>query len=385
MKKIIISSLIGQNIDKYFRKAISIIPLLNSVLAKKVKTTNPESFVFFLYGGIGDAILVISLINKISEFCEVVVLCDKRLEKISFLFHSNVSIIKYNKKGFIRQSFKIKRKISKKSIFVHHTPVIELYLIKVMLGIPRSIGYISDYSKINSIGIFLKPVSVNSKNILKRYQDILKVLKSNFFYNKVQYENCIERRPKPFQSVDNSRYIVISISKSPQWKMGKMNEYEYAKVADFFAFSYGYNVIFVGSDSERSQIDRAIRKSGNCNKFINSAGETTLSELAEIIKGADFVISNDNGVSHLAAHYEKKLLVLFFFSDPEVYKWHYENYKYIFNPIKCCMPCIGFSQFPVDNYPVICRNDLICNRSMSHVHVIDEILKTKWIELDSKI
>lgn len=377
MKKIIISTSIGQYLDQSLRKIVSVIPLFGLFLSLGRKKNQPSSCVFFLYGGIGDAILAITLINKVSRIRNTVVLCDDRLSALSFLFSKKVSIVKYNKKNFVTQSFRIKKKIAKDSVLVHQTPVIELHIVKLILGISGSMGYISSYDKIYSINSLSGSKKINSINTIVRYEKLYETIRDAFSY---QERQCDISQTDLSQSIFDAKYIVVSLSKSPQWKMGKMDTNEYIKIAEFFFLKYGYTVVFVGSSIERTQIDKAIRHSRYYNSLINFAGKTTIKELSVIIKSADFVISNDNGISHLSAYLMKKTLVLFMFSDPEVYKWNYKDYEYIFHPIKSCMPCVGFNNFPVDNYPVICRNNLICNQSLDHMSVINKILKLGWVQ-----
>jgi ADP-heptose:LPS heptosyltransferase len=50
---------------------------------------------------------------------------------------------------------------------------------------------------------------------------------------------------------------------------------------------------------------------------VNLAGQTTLGELAALVKGACLVVCNDTGVSHMAAALRVPSIVLFSASEPE--------------------------------------------------------------------
>jgi ADP-heptose:LPS heptosyltransferase len=68
-----------------------------------------------------------------------------------------------------------------------------------------------------------------------------------------------------------------------------------AKLAD----SRGWRAILCGSPEERGLCDQVIRSAGR--EALNIAGETSLPELAEVVRHAAIVIGNDSSVVHIAA------------------------------------------------------------------------------------
>ena len=71
------------------------ISLLNRTRTLKVQEYN--HYIFFLYGGIGDQLLLVNLINSLSINNKVSIFIDNRFEEIE-LFLPKANIINYTKK-----------------------------------------------------------------------------------------------------------------------------------------------------------------------------------------------------------------------------------------------------------------------------------------------
>jgi len=375
IKKTLISSHLGRSIDSIFRLILSVIPYSHSIISQRKNYKAPNTFVFFLYGGIGDVVLVLPLLRKISASKSVILLCDKRISHLSFMFPSNAQIEIYNKKFFVKSISNLKGKIPiGESIFVQISPIIELYLVRFILGIPKAIGLISSFYSFRSIGLYSAAVNVKEKNKIAIYDKLYEFISDTLFFNEGLESIYKQSIAEDFQY----NYIVISPMKSAEWDMGKINDIEYIKTAEHYVKFYRYKVIFVGSSEEFQSIESMIHLSTMSNMMINMAGKTNLEELSLILSNARFIIANDNGIAHISAYFNLKILVLFMFSDPKVYQWDGDNYAYIFNQKYNCMPCVGLSQYPKDNYPVICQNNLFCNKTISHIDILNKIKELEW-------
>lgn len=88
----------------------------------------------------------------------------------------------------------------------------------------------------------------------------------------------------------------------------------FAALADRIASDHGLPVIATGSQAERAMIERI--QSLADKPIANLAGRTSLPELAEILRTARLVVSNDTGPGHIAAALGKPLVMMFSWSNP---------------------------------------------------------------------
>ncbi len=96
----------------------------------------------------------------------------------------------------------------------------------------------------------------------------------------------------------------------------------FAAVADGLA-SRGYQVLLTGSRAEGALAESV---AGQMNaSAVNLAGKTSLGGLAALISGARLLVSNDTGVSHVAAAVKAPSLILF--SAPDYERWAPANRK----------------------------------------------------------
>jgi ADP-heptose:LPS heptosyltransferase len=88
---------------------------------------------------------------------------------------------------------------------------------------------------------------------------------------------------------------------------------KFSQIADKIA-EKGYQIVLTGTTEEKPAIDSVI----DLMNFpaINLGGKTDLGILAELIKNAKMILSNDTGVSHIAAAVKTPSIVIFISSDP---------------------------------------------------------------------
>ena len=94
-------------------------------------------------------------------------------------------------------------------------------------------------------------------------------------------------------------------------------------------------------------------------KVINTCGKYNLNQSASIINQAEYVISHDTGLMHIAAALKKKVISIWGNTVPEfgMYPYH-TDYQVIENKNISCRPCskIGFDKCPKSHFK--CMNDL---------------------------
>lgn len=102
----------------------------------------------------------------------------------------------------------------------------------------------------------------------------------------------------------------------------RWHPHHFARVADQLA-AFGLQVVLTGTSEERS-LTQAIADRMLISP-LNLAGCTSLGALAILLKGAQLLICNDTGVSHLAAAIQTKSVVIFSGSDPQ--RWAPLNWQ----------------------------------------------------------
>ncbi|MGZ4958332.1 MAG: lipopolysaccharide heptosyltransferase II [Methylomonas sp.] len=76
----------------------------------------------------------------------------------------------------------------------------------------------------------------------------------------------------------------------------------------------GWQVWLFGSDKDKAVAESIdVLSGGICRNF---AGTTSLAEAVDLLSLADFVVSNDSGLMHVAAALDKKVIALYGSSDP---------------------------------------------------------------------
>jgi ADP-heptose:LPS heptosyltransferase len=89
----------------------------------------------------------------------------------------------------------------------------------------------------------------------------------------------------------------------------------FAELADQLIDHYDATIILTGAYAERSLTD-AVRRDMR-GSVIDLAGQTSLGELAAVIGSLDLLVSNDTGVSHVAAAMRTRSVILFGSTPPE--------------------------------------------------------------------
>lgn len=88
---------------------------------------------------------------------------------------------------------------------------------------------------------------------------------------------------------------------------------KFAQVADALA-EKGFSIVFTGTEQEQAAVERVREKMSSAS--LNLAGRTDLGVLGALIAHASLLVSNDTGVSHIAAATGTRSVVIFLASDP---------------------------------------------------------------------
>jgi heptosyltransferase-1/heptosyltransferase-2 len=88
----------------------------------------------------------------------------------------------------------------------------------------------------------------------------------------------------------------------------------FAELADRIAAQYDLSIVATGTEPEASVVE-TLRKKAHV-AIANLAGETSVSELIALLRGAKLVVSNDTGPGHIAAASGVPLVLMFGRSNP---------------------------------------------------------------------
>lgn len=88
----------------------------------------------------------------------------------------------------------------------------------------------------------------------------------------------------------------------------------FAELADKITETFGFSIVATGMKSEADVIEKL--QSLSKVPIINLAGQTSLTELMALLKGARLVVSNDTGPGHIAAAAGVPLVLMFGRSNP---------------------------------------------------------------------
>ncbi|MFH0731367.1 MAG: lipopolysaccharide heptosyltransferase II [Candidatus Omnitrophota bacterium] len=135
---------------------------------------------------------------------------------------------------------------------------------------------------------------------------------------------------------ETTPYIVIN--PGGNWLPKRWPKENFAKLADELFDKYGVRVIIAGAQKDAllgNDISKLCR-----NKPVNLCGETTLKQLAVILKGARAVIANDTGPMHIAVSQKAPTVAIFGPTNPDI-TGPYGSGRYVVvrKDIGCVVPC----------------------------------------------
>ena len=117
-------------------------------------------------------------------------------------------------------------------------------------------------------------------------------------------------------------------------------------------------IILLGGKEDEAVGD--IVKEALGDKIFNACGKYSLNQSASILKQAEYVISHDTGLMHIAAALKKKVVSIWGNTVPEFGMYPYQTpYRIIENKNLSCRPCskIGYNKCPKGHFK--CMNDLV--------------------------
>jgi heptosyltransferase-1 len=160
---------------------------------------------------------------------------------------------------------------------------------------------------------------------------------------------------------DIAKAKLIVIAPGTNWGTKQWRSDGFAEVARYFRKN-SCAVALIGSDRERETCEAVVRLAPGA---VNLAGETTLSELAALIRRASICVTNDSGPMHLAVALDRPVVSLFGPTDP-VWAGPYHRDGAVLRVDLPCSPCYlrRLSE---------CPNGHACMQNVSAAAVIERV------------
>lgn len=116
-------------------------------------------------------------------------------------------------------------------------------------------------------------------------------------------------------------------------------------------------IMFLGGKEDCAAAEEIEKALGN--KIINACGKYNLNQSASLVQQADYIITHDTGLMHIASALKKKVISIWGNTVPEFGMYPYlTEFKIIENKELSCRPCskIGYAKCPKGHFK--CMNDL---------------------------
>jgi ADP-heptose:LPS heptosyltransferase len=371
----------GSIVDKYIRLAINFLAPYYYKKSYKIDFSNNTEFVFICYGGLGDCILTFPFLIELSSKYPVTIFIENSFKEISSLLNKNIEVKIYLKKEIAKELKKF-QSLKANFILIQQSPILEFIFFHYYLKKPPTIGFIYNQNTISYAGISFPEKKIKSLNKIFKYKSLLESIFSINIENTRKYKKSyLENQFKviDYQKKIEKKYYILSPTKNYKWKMGSLDFKEYAELIIKLYEQNNLIPVIVGTKIDSGIISNILDHVPKKIIIKNLIGKTSIRELISIIKKAQFVISNDNGIHHLANFLNVRTLTLYTFSSHEVYNWSKKNSEYIANAIYKCMPCIGTETGPFDNYPFKCPYDIRCKNTITGNNIIKKLRELSWI------
>jgi heptosyltransferase-1 len=136
-----------------------------------------------------------------------------------------------------------------------------------------------------------------------------------------------------YYDIGKAKPLVV-IAPGTNWDTKQWRRDGFAEVARHF-LQKAFAVILIGSDGERALCEEIAKLAPGA---VDLAGETTLSELAALIRRATICVTNDSGPMHLAVALDRPVASIFGPTDP-VWAGPYRRPNAVLRAELPCSPC----------------------------------------------
>jgi len=162
-----------------------------------------------------------------------------------------------------------------------------------------------------------------------------------------------------YYDIGKSRLVVMA--PGTNWQTKQWRRDGFAEAARHF-LQKGFAVTLIGSDGERALCEETAQLAPGA---VNLAGETTLSELAALIRRSTICVTNDSGPMHIAVALDRPVAAIFGPTDT-IWAGPYRRDGAVLRAELPCSPCYlrRLSE---------CPNDHACMNDVSAAAVIERV------------
>lgn len=335
---------------------------------KRPMDEHAQGIVIIKLDAIGDFLIWLdsaSYYPRLFEGQKITLICNKACEEIAKQTKYFDEVIAIENKRFeteYQYRKQVLEMLGQRSFQILLQPAfsrtIDMDLLACSIPAAEKIAFTADESRINLSRFLAFP---KTKKILDSFydkripatQECMMEAKRNAEFIRGLGGNCkagfsqLPRLEATHELIPHNKYVVIFPGASSDKKMWSASNFAY--VISYIAEHYAHEIIVCGSKSESrlyEDIVNALQKKEIEKRIQNYCGKTSLVELAEIVRNADLVISNDTSGIHYAAAVNTTGICLFGdFAYGRFLPYDLEKEEE-HNPIMIChadMPCKGCS------------------------------------------
>ncbi|MDR3346597.1 MAG: lipopolysaccharide heptosyltransferase I [Campylobacteraceae bacterium] len=223
--------------------------------------------------------------------------------------------VRFQKSSFadkVRYFFHMRRLLREKrfDLVIDMQGLFKSAVLAFLSGCKNRIGY-CEMRELS--GFVSKAVCGENRNahVIERYLDVARFLGSEVKNIKFPMadlsleEKAVEQKLKSLGV--EGRYIVVV--PAARWWTKEWPLEHYAKLVSLISKD-GFCVVLAGGAAERAKSQKIVSLAG-AKDIVDLSGDTTLRELAALIKAAAFYISADTGPLHFAAAFKKPLIAMY--------------------------------------------------------------------------
>ena len=183
----------------------------------------------------------------------------------------------------------------------------------------------------------------------------IQVTESKYYFSDDEFVTTL------FNDAKNNLIIGFQIGSSLENR--RWSTASFAKLADLLVEKLNARIFLFGVASESKSAKEMMRLSNKKNSIIDLTGKTDLNQLAELLKGCSYLITNDTGTMHLSAALKTKVIGLFFAHAHPFETAPFSSGHLIFQARISCAPC---------SYGVQCNN-IVCVEKVLPAHIFSFI------------
>ncbi len=220
------------------------------------------------------------------------------------------AFIPFDEKGRDRSLFK-KWQLSK-TLKSHHFDVAFIlrpslsrtFLLK-LAGIPKRVGFAHNKSQ-KLLTDFFEPAD-SQRHKAEGYLKLLNAIGLSATPSDYRYFVSDAERQAVEAFALPEKFIVLHAGAN--WDHKRWPIQRFIQLAEYLQKEFEYEIVFTGAEADRAEIEVAVAGMAKQPRVL--AGKTNIRELGACIEGCQLFVSNDTGITHIAAALDKPVVALF--------------------------------------------------------------------------